>query len=42
MPGICDPGEDIATSVKSEGIDMICVPGACVAQQRLFQVDSLF
>ena len=29
MPGICDPGEDIVRSVKSEGIDMICVPGAC-------------
>jgi len=31
MPGICDPGEDIAKSVKSEGIDLICVPGACAA-----------
>ena len=31
MPGICDPGEDIARSLKSEGIDMICVPGACAA-----------
>ena len=31
MPGICDPGEDIARSVKSEGIDIICVPGACAA-----------
>ena len=31
MPGICDPGEDIASSVKSEGIDLICVPGACAA-----------
>ena len=31
MPGICDPGEDIAKSLKSEGIDMICVPGACAA-----------
>jgi len=31
MPGICDPGEDIAKSVKSEGIDIICVPGACAA-----------
>ena len=31
MPGICDPGEDIARSVKAEGIDMICVPGACAA-----------
>ncbi len=31
MPGICDPGEDIAKSAKSEGIDIICVPGACAA-----------
>jgi len=31
MPGICDPGEDIARSIKSEGIDMICIPGACAA-----------
>ena len=31
MPGICDPGEDITRIVKSEGIDMICVPGACAA-----------
>ena len=31
MPGICDPGEDITRSVKDEGIDMICVPGACAA-----------
>ena len=31
MPGICDPGEDIARSVKSVGIDIICVPGACAA-----------
>jgi len=31
MPGICDPGEDITKSVKLEGIDIICVPGACAA-----------
>ena len=31
MPGICDPGEDIARFVKSKGIDVICVPGACAA-----------
>ncbi len=31
MPGICDPGEDITKSVKSEGIDIICIPGACAA-----------
>ncbi len=31
MPGICDPGEEIARSVKKEGIDIISVPGACAA-----------
>ena len=31
MPGICDPGEDIVRIVKSEGIEIICVPGACAA-----------
>ena len=31
IPGICDPGEDIANSVKAEGIDIICIPGACAA-----------
>ncbi len=31
MPGICDPGEDISNKVKSEGIDVICIPGACAA-----------
>ena len=31
MPGICDPGEDIARCLKSEKIDIICIPGACAA-----------
>ena len=31
MPGICDPGEDISRIVKSEGLNLICVPGACAA-----------
>ena len=31
MPGICDPGEDITRRVKSEGFDIICIPGACAA-----------
>ena len=31
MPGICDPGEDIARRVKSEGVNIICIPGACAA-----------
>ena len=35
VPGICDPGEDIAKSVKSEGLDIICIPGACAALTAL-------
>jgi len=35
MPGICDPGEDIANSVKSQGLDIICIPGACAAVTAL-------
>ncbi len=31
MPSICDPGENIVSEVKSEGIDVICIPGACAA-----------
>ena len=31
MPGICDPGEDIVKGAKIEGINIICVPGACAA-----------
>ena len=31
IPGICDPGEEVVRSVKKEGIDIICVPGACAA-----------
>jgi len=35
LPGICDPGEDITKSVKSEGLDIICIPGACAAVTAL-------
>ena len=35
LPGICDPGEDIAKSVRSEGLDIICIPGACAAVTAL-------
>ena len=35
MPGICDPGEDIVKTVKSEGYDVICIPGACAALTAL-------
>jgi len=31
MPGICDPGESIVIKAKSEGIGVICIPGACAA-----------
>ena len=31
MPGICDPGENIVSKVKTEGIGVICIPGACAA-----------
>ena len=31
MPGICDPGENIVNEVKSVGIEVICIPGACAA-----------
>ena len=31
MPGICDPGENITRQLKTEGIDIICIPGACAA-----------
>ena len=31
MPGICDPGEEIAKSARIQGIDIICIPGACAA-----------
>ena len=31
MPGICDPGENIVNKVKSEGFNVICIPGACAA-----------
>ena len=31
MPGICDPGENIVSAAKFEGIGVICIPGACAA-----------
>ena len=31
MPGICDPGQNLARRVKEEGYDVICIPGACAA-----------
>ena len=31
MPSICDPGEDLVKSVRSKGINTICIPGPCAA-----------
>ena len=31
MPSICDPGEELVKSVRSQEIDVICIPGACAA-----------
>ncbi len=31
MPAICDPGEDLIKTAKSNGINVICVPGPCAA-----------
>ena len=35
MPTICDPGEDIVKIVKSEGYDVVCIPGPCAALTAL-------
>ncbi len=31
MPGICDPGEELAREAKLNSIDVICIPGPCAA-----------
>ena len=31
MPSICDPGEELIKKVKSNGLDIICIPGPCAA-----------
>ncbi len=31
MPSICDPGEDLVKSVRSKGLNTICIPGPCAA-----------
>ncbi len=35
MPGICDPGEDLAKAAKLVGFDVICIPGPCAALTAL-------
>ena len=35
MPSICDPGEDLVKDIKSNGLNIICIPGPCAALTAL-------
>ena len=35
MPSICDPGEDLIREVRSNKLDIICIPGPCAALTAL-------
>tara|TARA_B100000242_G_scaffold17272_1_gene10557 strand:+ start:1306 stop:2172 length:867 start_codon:yes stop_codon:yes gene_type:complete len=35
MPSICDPGEELINMLKSNGIEVICIPGPCAALTAL-------
>ncbi len=35
LPGICDPGENLVKEAKSNGLDIICIPGPCAALTAL-------
>ena len=35
MPGICDPGEEPVKEAKSNGINVVCIPGPCAATTAL-------
>ena len=35
LPGISDPGEELVTSAKKIGIEVICIPGPCAATTAL-------
>ena len=35
MPSICDPGEELVKEAKSNGINVICIPGPCAALTAL-------
>ena len=35
MPSICDPGEELVKEAKSNGINIICIPGPCAALTAL-------
>ena len=31
MPSICDPGEDLVKEARSNGVNVVCIPGPCAA-----------
>jgi len=35
MPSICDPGEELIKNARSNGINIICIPGPCAALTAL-------
>ncbi len=35
MPSICDPGENLIKETKSNGLNVICIPGPCAALTAL-------
>ena len=35
LPSICDPGEDLVKEVKTNGLNVICIPGPCAALTAL-------
>lgn len=35
LPSICDPGEDLVKIAKSNGLNIICIPGPCAALTAL-------
>ena len=35
MPSICDPGEELVKKTRSNGINIICIPGPCAALTAL-------
>ena len=35
LPGICDPGENLVKATRLNGLETICIPGACAALTAL-------
>ena len=35
MPSICDPGENLIKEARSEGVNIVCIPGPCAALTAL-------